>query len=118
MAANKFGGGEAWDLPVPYAGGITSGQGMQVGAFLFGIAQASAPQNANVAVDFEGVYRVTKEAPLVIAQGAKLWWDNTNRRVTTTATSNIAAGVALAAALSADTEVLMLVGARVPAVAA
>lgn len=118
MAANKFGSGDSWDLPVPYAGGVAAGQGMQVGAFLFGIAQTAGAQNARVAVDFEGIYRVTKEAPLVIAQGAKLWWDNTNRRLTTTATSNISVGVAVEAAASADTEVLVLIGARVPAVAA
>lgn len=118
MAANKFGMGESWDLPVPYAAGITAGQGMQVGSFLFGIAQSSGPQNAVVAVDFHGVYRVTKEPALSVSRGAKLWWDNTNRRVTTTNTSNIAAGIALADAAGADGDVLMLVGARVPANAA
>jgi predicted RecA/RadA family phage recombinase len=108
MAANMFGDGDSWDLPVPYAGGIVGGQGMLVGAFLFGVAMSTAAQNAIVAVKFHGIYDITKEAPLVIAQGAKLWWDNTNRRLTTTATGNLPVGIAVAAALSADTTVRVL----------
>lgn len=109
MAANMFGDGDSWDLPVPYAAGIVSGQGMLVGANLFGIAMSTAPQNAIVAVKFHGIFDVTKEAPLVIAAGAKLWWDNTNRRLTTTATGNVPVGIALVAAASADVLVRVLI---------
>ncbi len=41
----------------------------------------------------------------MIAVGARVFWDNTNRRVTTTATGNVAIGHAVAAAASADTTV-------------
>ena len=118
MAANMLGNGDSWELPVPYASGVTSGQGMQVGSFLFGIAQKNGAQNELVAVAFNGVYRVSKEPSLAISRGAKLWWDNTNRRLTTTATGNIAVGIALANAAAADADVVALIGARVPAVAA
>lgn len=108
MAANMWGDGDVWDLPVPYVGGVTSGQGMLVGAFLFGVAMASGAQNALVATRFVGIFDITKEAPLVIAQGARLFWDNTNRRLTTTAAGNVAVGIAVTAALSADTTVRCL----------
>lgn len=53
-----------------------------------------------------GVYTVTKEAPLVIAGGAKLYWDDTNDRVTTTASTHKVFGYATpAGAASADTTV-------------
>jgi len=118
MASNARGGGNEWDLPVPYASGITSGQGIQVGAFLFGVAQSTGAQNALVAVEFHGVYDLAKESSLVVSVGDKLWWDNTARVLTKTATGNIAAGIAVAAALAADATVTALIGARVPAAAA
>jgi predicted RecA/RadA family phage recombinase len=54
-------------------------------------------------VAVNGVFDITKEAPLVIAVGARVFWDNTNKRVTTTATGNVAIGHAVVAAASADT---------------
>ncbi|MFL1464008.1 DUF2190 family protein [Roseococcus sp. DSY-14] len=46
--------------------------------------------------------------------GARLFWDNANRRLTTTATGNFQVGIATAAALAADTTVRAML-ARVPA---
>lgn len=118
MASNALRGGDSFEAAVPYAAGITSGQGMQVGAFLFGVAQTSAPQNTVVACDLVGEYALAKEPALAIAQGAKVYWDNTNRRCTTTAAGNITIGIATAAALAADLTVQVLVGHRVPNAAA
>jgi len=112
MAFNFIAGVDRWELPAPYA--VTAGQGMLVGA-LFGVALANAASGANVSVSFEGIFDVTKEAPLAITQGSRLFWDNTNRRLTTTATGNFQVGIAVSAAASADTTVRCLVGGRVPA---
>jgi predicted RecA/RadA family phage recombinase len=89
-------------LPMPYD--RTSGQGVLVGA-LFGVVAADALSGVTADVAVSGVFDINKEAPLVIAVGARVFWDNTNRRVTTTATGNVAIGHAVVAAASADTTV-------------
>ncbi|MFL1464421.1 DUF2190 family protein, partial [Roseococcus sp. DSY-14] len=91
-------------MPVPYAGGILSGQGMLVGAF-FGVAAMDAAQNALVECETRGEFELAKEPALAITAGARLFWDNANRRLTTTATGNFQVGIATAAALAADTTV-------------
>ncbi len=75
-------------MVVPYAGGILSGQGMLVGAF-FGVAASDAAQNASVDCETRGEFELTKEPALAISQGARVFWDNTNRRITTTATPQL-----------------------------
>jgi predicted RecA/RadA family phage recombinase len=49
------------------------------------------------------VYRCAKEAPLVIAIGALVYWDDANNRVTTTAGALKKFGYAAKAGASADT---------------
>ena len=100
-------------MVVPYAGGILSGQGMLVGAF-FGVAASDAAQNASVECETRGEFELTKEPALAISQGARVFWDNTNRRITTTATGNFQVGLATVAALAADTTVRAVL-LRVPA---
>ncbi len=62
----------------------------------------------------QGVFDITKEPALAITAGARLFWDNTNRRLTTTATGNFQVGMATVAALAADTTVRAVL-LRVPA---
>ena len=100
-------------MAVPYAGGILSGQGMLVGAF-FGVAASDTAQNANVDCETRGEFELTKEPSLAISQGARVFWDNTNRRITTTATGNYQVGLCTVAALAADATVRVML-ARVPA---
>ena len=87
-------------LPMPYD--RSSGQGVLVGA-LFGVVAVDALTGVTAEVAANGVFDITKEAPLVIAVGARVFWDNTNKRVTTVATANFAIGHAVAAAAAADT---------------
>lgn len=108
--------GDSLALAVPYAGGITSGQGVLVGA-LFGVAAVDAEQNAVIECQTKGVFDITKEPALPITAGARLFWDNTNRRLTTTATGNFQVGIAAVAALASDTTVRVML-ARVPAAGA
>ena len=104
--------GDSLAVAVPYVGGVTAGQGILVGA-LFGIAATDGAQNATIEAATQGVFDVTKEPALAITAGARVFWDNTNRRITTTATSNFQVGIATQAALAADTTVRVWLN-RVP----
>jgi len=99
-------------LPMPYD--RTSGQGVLVGA-LFGVVAVDALSGASAEVAVNGVFDITKEAPLVIAVGARVFWDNTNKRVTTTSTGNVAIGHAVVAAASADTTARVRLSGSTPA---
>ena len=79
---------------------VTSGDGLLVGA-LFGVAIATADINANVEIVTEGVVDLPKAA-VAAAQGAKVYWDNSAKTVTTTATGNTLVGCALVAAAVGD----------------
>lgn len=103
--------GDAIPLVLPYA--VTSGQGVLVGA-IFGVATTDGANGATIECVTDGVIDITKEPSLAISQGARLFWDNTNRRLTTTATGNFHVGFATSAALAADTTVRTLL-ARGPA---
>jgi predicted RecA/RadA family phage recombinase len=106
--------GNSLAIAVPYAGGILSGQGVLVGA-LFGVAASDGAQNAIIEAATQGVFDITKEPALAITAGARVFWDNTNRRITTTATGNFQVGIASLAALAADTTVRVWLN-RVPAI--
>jgi len=105
--------GDSLALAIPYVGGILSGQGVLVGA-LFGMAAVDGAQNAVIECQTQGVFDITKEPALAITAGARVFWDNTNRRLTTTATGNFQVGLATVAALAADTTVRAVLQ-RVPA---
>jgi predicted RecA/RadA family phage recombinase len=105
--------GDSLAVAVPYAGGVTAGQGVLVGA-LFGVAAVDGAQNAVIEAATQGVFDLTKEPALAISAGARVFWDNTNRRVTATATGNFSIGIATAAALAADATVRVWLN-RVPA---
>ncbi|MBS7789269.1 DUF2190 family protein [Roseococcus sp. SDR] len=102
MAKNYVGPGDKIAVAAPYA--LTSGQGALVQA-VFGVAQNDAANGASVVLDTTGVYDITKEPALAISQGVRVFWDNANRRITTTATSNFHVGMAWAAALAGDATV-------------
>ena len=106
--------GDSLAIAVPYAAGVTAGQGVLVGA-LFGIAAVDGAQNAVIEAATQGVFDLTKEPSLAISAGARVFWDNTNRRVTTTATGNFSIGIATVAALAADATVRVWLN-RVPAI--
>jgi predicted RecA/RadA family phage recombinase len=83
----------------PYA--VASGQAVQVGA-LFGIAAYDAVQGAPVEIKREGVFDVSAVTADAAAQGAKIYWDNTARKLTTTVGSNTLVGALAAAKTGAD----------------
>ena len=76
---------------------ISSGQVLLVGVRV-GVALADIANGATGAVAMEGVFTIAKLSTDVVAQGAALYWDNTNSRLTTTASGNTLAGYAFKAA--------------------
>ena len=76
---------------------IASGAGVKVGV-RFGVATAAIANGATGVLAMEGVYTIPKLGTDVVAQGALLYWDDTNKRLTTTASTHITAGYAFAAA--------------------
>jgi len=83
--------GNTITLAAPYA--VASGDGLLVGA-IFGVATGAAASGDNVEAGLVGVYDLAKAPSQAWSVGAKVYWDNTNRRCTTTASGNTLIGVA------------------------
>lgn len=103
---NKIQDGKYLVLTAPYD--RSSGQGALIGA-LFGVAMVDVLSGADANFAIEGVFSITK-ASGAISQGAKVYWDNTNKNVTTTSSGNTLIGVAAKAALSGDATAKVLLG--------
>ncbi|MDO5704268.1 MAG: DUF2190 family protein [Paracoccus sp. (in: a-proteobacteria)] len=75
--------------------GVIAGNGYLVGA-LFGVAAASVEYvaGAECVLNLTGVYDLPKQPSQAWTVGAKVYWDATNDRATTTATGNTLIGVA------------------------
>jgi len=86
--------GHTIPLPAPY--GVTSGDGLLVGA-IFGIATASAGTAEPVEATLVGVFDLKKAASQAWAIGDKIYWDNTAKETTKTATANTLIGAAIEA---------------------
>ncbi|MEJ0012293.1 MAG: capsid cement protein [Bauldia sp.] len=82
-------------------GGV-SGDGVLVGD-LFGVAATDFDAGGDVEIMVTGVFDLPKATPEVWAQGARLYWNNSTKRVTTTVGSNTLIGHATAAAGSTAT---------------
>ncbi len=83
---------------------IASGQVVLMGVRI-GVALAAIANGATGSVQVSGVFTIAKLSTDVVSQGAALYWDNTNSRLTTTASGNTLAGYATAAAGNGATTV-------------
>lgn len=79
------------------AAAVASGAGVLVGTRL-AVAETSAAIGESFAAKVLGVVTLPKLAADVVAQGAQLYWDDANKRLTTTAAGNTLAGFAFRAA--------------------
>lgn len=95
MAKTYVGSGRVIDFTA--GANIVSGQPVLVGARL-GVALTDIANGATGSVQMGGVFPVNKLATDVVAQGALLYWDAVNSRLTVTAAGNTLAGHAHAAA--------------------
>ncbi|CBS87035.1 DUF2190 family protein [Azospirillum lipoferum] len=84
--------GKTVTVSAPYD--VASGAGCLVGS-LFGVATMDAVSGASVDICTEGVFTLAKTSAQAWTVGAKVYWDDTNKVATTTATSNTLIGCAL-----------------------
>lgn len=95
MAKNYIQEGDVMDHIA--AANLVSGQMILVGKRV-GVVVADISTGQTGAVAMEGVFSAPKLSTDVVAQGDLLYWDDTNKRLTITATANTLAGYAFAAA--------------------
>lgn len=99
MAKNYIQEGDTLTLAAPYV--RESGEGALIGS-LFGVALDDVANGASGVFTTQGVFELAKAGAQAWTVGAKIYWDDTNKVCTTTATSNTLIGCAVAAAGSAD----------------
>ena len=92
--------GNTITLTAPYA--VTSGGGLLVGA-IFGVATSDAASGETVEACLVGVVDLAKKAAQAWSVGDKVYWDDTAKVPTKTATDNTLIGVAVASVAAAAT---------------
>ena len=83
--------GNTITLTAPYA--VASGDGLLVGS-VFGVAAGDAANAETVEAALVGVFDLKKVASQAWVVGDKVYWDNTAKVATKTASGNTAIGVA------------------------
>lgn len=97
MSRNYVQKGTVLELPAPYD--VAAGGGALIGD-TFGVAVNAVLNGALGQFETEGVFDLPKTASETPAPGAKLYWNNSTKAVTTTAGSNKIIGVQAATAAS------------------
>jgi len=87
-------------LTVAAPASVLSGAGVLVGS-LFGVACGDALSGAEVEIQTEGVFDLPKATGAAWTVGQRLYWDDTAKVLTGTASTNKLVAVAVAAADSA-----------------
>ena len=95
--------GHTITLLAPYD--VVSGDGLLVGS-IFGVASGDALSGAEVEAQLTGVLELAKVASQAWTAGAKVYWDNTAKRVTNVPSGNTLIGVGVLAVGSAAEEVV------------
>ncbi len=89
--------GEVIEFAAPYD--RLSGQGALIGT-IFGVATIDVLSGVRAPFELEGVFELAKADSQAWTEGAKIYWDNTNKVCTTTSMSNTLIGVASEAVAS------------------
>ncbi|GEO80965.1 DUF2190 family protein [Pararhodospirillum oryzae] len=105
MATNFVQDGHIVTITAP-AGGVSSGDGILVGA-LFGVALTDAAEGEAVNVQLSGAWSLPKASAAVFAQGGAVSWDSTAGQCVAPATGKVPVGTALVAAGSGTTSVVV-----------
>jgi predicted RecA/RadA family phage recombinase len=100
MAKTYIQPGRVVTFTAPYQ--RNSGEGALIGA-IFGVALQTVANAIRGEFAIVGVWTLAKATGEAWTEGALIYWDNTNKRCTTTSTSNTRIGCAQAAAASGDT---------------
>ena len=99
---NYIQSGDAIDAAPPYT--VASGGGALIGPGLFGIAANDTASGTVSSFRIVGVYELAK-ANVAIGAGARVYWDDAARVLTTAAAGNSYVGAAVQAAAVANTRV-------------
>ena len=103
MAKNFIQPGDSFQIPAPSA--LASGAGVLIAGSgatgVFAVALQTVASGALVEVRIDGVFDLPK-ATGAVTLGQLIYWDDTNKRVTTVSTSNTKIGIATLAAASGD----------------
>lgn len=83
--------GNVLTIPAPYD--VASGAGVKSG-LIFGIAAGAAEEASDVDVETVGVFDLTKVSTDAFAVGEAVYWDDTAKLATSTASGNTKVGVA------------------------
>jgi len=86
--------GNTITLTAPYD--VASGDGLLVGT-IFGVATGAAVNGDPIETALVGVFDLKKVGSQAWDAGDKVYWDNTNKQATKTATDNTPIGVAIEA---------------------
>lgn len=92
--------GEILSFTAPYQ--VGSGDGFLVTSF-FAVANTSAANGASVEGMVTGCHRLTALSTDTGSVGTKVYWDNTNKRVTVTSTNNSPIGALIEAKTAGQT---------------
>jgi predicted RecA/RadA family phage recombinase len=92
--------GDTITLAAPYE--VASGAGLLVGS-IFGVASGAAANGATVEAVTKGVFDLKAKGTDTGNPGAKVYWDNTAKECTVTATDNSLIGVLLVAKTNGQT---------------
>lgn len=82
------------------SGGVVSGVAIKIGALVV-VPSTTAAEGETFNGDTEGCFELAAATSQTWSELALLYWDNTNKVFTTTASGNTKAGVAIAAKISA-----------------
>lgn len=104
MSAKFWQKGEVMDY-TPSAADVANGDVVDLSTRI-GVAGDDIAKGATGPVYVEGVFEIAK-ATGAITLGAAVYFDKTNKNISTTSSGNTPAGYAFAAAASADTTVLV-----------
>lgn len=104
MSTNNIQRGDVLDFTAP-TGGVTSGTPVLIGSLLV-VPVADALEDDVFAAQAIGVFEIAKSTN-AFTEGQLAYWDDSNSRVTSTATDNTLVGVAAAAAGTSDATALI-----------
>lgn len=89
---NHFQPGKSLDFVAP-SGGVTSGLTYKKGALMH-VASTSAAEGETYNGDLEGVFELVAQTSQAWTQGDTLYWDDSGKKWTKTATDNTKGGTA------------------------
>jgi len=106
MAKNYVQDGNVLTVTAPAA--VTAGNIVLVGANLFGVALGDAANGAQVEIQTDGVFTVSKTSALAISAGDIVYYHSGTGNVDKTATGGVSVGIATAAAANPSATVSIM----------